>query len=642
MGVIQTQLAFNLKATLYSKNRKKEMAEEKPLLQPEATTEVSDGVTDKAPDANPPLVVAAIGVTGHGKSTFLNFVSQEKVFKTSKGLQRMKSCTKEISLHSVQFEDKRIDLIDTPGVFDTENLRKFSTEEKHYCVAKTREGILLIHNLLAACKEGHIDTVLLVYNPLSRWSLEMMELTKMLDQMRFPWDKTILVVNHAAEVFDICTEEERYKEWNSHLGGGDCPEDLREVCQRVSDRVVLVESKSNDSFHLTAVQEMLMKHATEIQELSWPIDKEAVDQMLKEFVANIPEEIRNMPRDEYIKIISIVCKDDYNALQEQGGRVISVRGELIVKLRQIASSLDTVNKKVFVAKVTGSSVSLVGGVISLVGIALAPVSFGATLGLTVVGGVVMLGGAVTNIVPQIVQWVDKNKTVRDIKEDKLLEKDRVQIKKFFTLYERIRVVIDHTAPEGTAPDFAFAAIATYGAGDIISTTRAVGGAVTIATSIATADMLLQVRNGVQVGVAVADVAAIALLPVAAVFSLIAMGLDITSIVVNSVSFSRRDGRSKVGDAIRDAVKTLEQEQEAIANICKIDLGNCKVSQTEDSGATSLEYVARTEGPLDIALNHIQPSPLGPAAEPDEPRTCDNKEKWSGKCGWKELSNEKNN
>ncbi|CAB1326491.1 unnamed protein product [Coregonus sp. 'balchen'] len=68
----------------------------------------------------------------------------------------------------------------------------------------------------------------------------------------------------------------------------------------------------------------------------------------------------------------------------------------VIDLNSIADALDCFNKKTKIAQITGGSTSAVGGVCTIVGLALAPVTFGTSLIVTAVGlGVATAGGLTT-------------------------------------------------------------------------------------------------------------------------------------------------------------------------------------------------------------------------------------------------------
>ncbi|XP_078496404.1 apolipoprotein L1-like [Lissotriton helveticus] len=69
----------------------------------------------------------------------------------------------------------------------------------------------------------------------------------------------------------------------------------------------------------------------------------------------------------------------------------------IKDLRAIADGVDKFHKGASIAKVTGSTISAAGGIISIVGLALIPVTLGASVILSAVGAGVAIAGGVTNV-----------------------------------------------------------------------------------------------------------------------------------------------------------------------------------------------------------------------------------------------------
>ncbi|KAK1750449.1 P-loop containing nucleoside triphosphate hydrolase protein [Echria macrotheca] len=94
-------------------------------VKPPQTSTVPDGVMPapdrKLPDeAGAPLVrpedtvIAVMGMTGAGKSTFISYLSKNAVVGDS-----LMSCTSKISIHPARINGKDVFLVDTPGFDDT-------------------------------------------------------------------------------------------------------------------------------------------------------------------------------------------------------------------------------------------------------------------------------------------------------------------------------------------------------------------------------------------------------------------------------------------------------------------------------------------------------------------------------------------
>uniref|UniRef100_A0A8C8S345 Apolipoprotein L3 n=1 Tax=Pelusios castaneus TaxID=367368 RepID=A0A8C8S345_9SAUR len=69
------------------------------------------------------------------------------------------------------------------------------------------------------------------------------------------------------------------------------------------------------------------------------------------------------------------------------------RGKHLVDLRKIADVIDEVHRGATIANITGGTVGIAGGITTIVGLALVPVTFGASLKVSLTGlGVSTLGG----------------------------------------------------------------------------------------------------------------------------------------------------------------------------------------------------------------------------------------------------------
>ena len=102
--------------------------------------------------------------------------------------------------------------------------------------------------------------------------------------------------------------------------------------------------------------------------------------------------LQSLPRDKKLKRIF-----------ESSKRLIKQKPELVRKVRETEASLKLHHRNVTISKIVGSSVGIVSGACFITGIALAPVTFGASLGLTIGGGVVSSLGGVTFVGADIVE-----------------------------------------------------------------------------------------------------------------------------------------------------------------------------------------------------------------------------------------------
>ncbi|XP_078396125.1 apolipoprotein L3-like [Cetorhinus maximus] len=87
----------------------------------------------------------------------------------------------------------------------------------------------------------------------------------------------------------------------------------------------------------------------------------------------------------------------------------------IKNLRRIADDIDSCHKDATIAKVTGSSIGIAGGALSIAGLIAAPFTAGASLILTGVGCGVGIAGGATNIVASVTDAVNQNNNLEKVK-----------------------------------------------------------------------------------------------------------------------------------------------------------------------------------------------------------------------------------
>jgi len=101
------------------------------------------------------LVIAVMGVTGVGKSTFISYFSQSA--QIGRGLE---SCTIDVSIHEAKIGDQRCFLIDTPGFDDTHRsdtdvLREIADWlNRSYQARVQLAGIVYLHRIIDPRVQG--------------------------------------------------------------------------------------------------------------------------------------------------------------------------------------------------------------------------------------------------------------------------------------------------------------------------------------------------------------------------------------------------------------------------------------------------------------------------------------------------------
>eukprot|EP00854_Cymbomonas_tetramitiformis_P010066 gene10066-11910_t len=125
-------------------------------------TPVTTGLATSPPGPKPAepmrvekeLAVVIVGKTGNGKSATANSLLGERLFESSLGGS---SVTAKCQSHEVQYEEKNITVIDTPGMFDTTRNEEEVEKEIEQCIELASAGI---------------SAILVVINPMTRFTQE--------------------------------------------------------------------------------------------------------------------------------------------------------------------------------------------------------------------------------------------------------------------------------------------------------------------------------------------------------------------------------------------------------------------------------------------------------------------------------------
>uniref|UniRef100_A0A6I8S952 Apolipoprotein L3 n=1 Tax=Xenopus tropicalis TaxID=8364 RepID=A0A6I8S952_XENTR len=113
----------------------------------------------------------------------------------------------------------------------------------------------------------------------------------------------------------------------------------------------------------------------------------------------------------------------------------------VKELRSIADGIDTFHKKATIASVVGNSVGIVGRITTIAGIALAPVTFGASLTVTMAGAGVSTAGGITGAASSIADTVNIRKKGKRV--EKIIQAVQSDIAHLEELLECINSHIEH-------------------------------------------------------------------------------------------------------------------------------------------------------------------------------------------------------
>ena len=130
--------------------------------------------------------------------------------------------------------------------------------------------------------------------------------------------------------------------------------------------------------------------------------------------------------------------DRYQELDTELKKLVECRKETIRVLNEIAEQLDKVHKDVNIAKMTGSTVGIVGGAIATVGAALIPFTVGVSTILVGVGsGASALGGLVAGGASIVELCIDG---IKNSKAQEQIQRDKQQCERVKSFWERYDVL----------------------------------------------------------------------------------------------------------------------------------------------------------------------------------------------------------
>ena len=153
----------------------------------------------------------AVGVTGVGKSTFLNFLLDSSRFKSASGL---KSVTQASEAGTVQFGERNYVVVDTPGVLDSGTVDLASGSA--YAQAMDQCDIFMKHLEEALHEAGQVaHAIVLLFNIQRRFSIESSWMIDALERLRIGFDHVVVVFTHGGHLGS--TDDERYERFRREL-----------------------------------------------------------------------------------------------------------------------------------------------------------------------------------------------------------------------------------------------------------------------------------------------------------------------------------------------------------------------------------------------------------------------------------------
>uniref|UniRef100_A0A8C5QFB4 Apolipoprotein L3 n=1 Tax=Leptobrachium leishanense TaxID=445787 RepID=A0A8C5QFB4_9ANUR len=255
-------------------------------------------------------------------------------------------------------------------------------------------------------------------------------------------------------------------------------------------------------------------------------------------------------KEEYSRLEAKVKKnlEKYEIMQRH---FIERTEELIKQLIGIADDVDKFHRAAIIANITGSSIGIAGGIATIVGLFLAPVTFGASLIVTGVGIGVATAGGVTGAAASIADRVNikiKCNIVEEIIKEINIAKENMQavLKKTDSLIKEMASLL------GLKKDF-------FRAG-----AKGVFAASQVARLVQLARLSATAARGAQIVARGAQAAA----AVSGVFAALFIAVDI-GFIVKGAKDLKEGAKCEEAAKIREIAEQLKEDCEQLANY-KID------------------------------------------------------------------------
>ena len=515
--------------------------------------------------------IIAFGVTGHGKSSFLNLIlgadPDKPVFETSSGgLSGTASKTKETQCVSITLKGKRLALVDTPGFCDAQRVTENRDQKFSHIVEE--EGLKFRANItkafIAAGKK--VSAFIFVYRVDSRFSLEMTAQFEFLKAINFPWDHCILVMTHGDRVYPRIAKEKWYEAFEAELPRlGKEHEQLKDLMRKTTPRYMLVDNTCRDKKYHETVMKRFLALMEQIADRRGPYENIHFAFFSGQYDRECYSAYMDAIKDRTtLAKLGAATSEEFKQLARIGHSLIAKQEEFIKNFQGI---IDMVGKKTFtpvVAAATGFGVAAIaaGVVATIIGTALIPVTFGSSAVAVVVrvgsiaGGAAVAAGGVGAAagIPLIKKLKNRAEVMRT---QRCLDETTETVKRFYEKYKLIMNKISDLHPNTKHSLFAhFAAIyihqSTVKSEALFETAHELG----VFCSLRNKENNPSLESRVPY-----------ILPVS--FSLLASTMDVAQTVGGTLSVTRVSRSAIDIDAtlLKECEHTLQKEFNAIKALC---------------------------------------------------------------------------
>ena len=387
-------------------------------------------------------------MSGHGKSTFLNFILHQKDFKTKQGITSTdKSVTKETATKLALVEGRQLLLINTPRFMDTQKIED-SMERSLNDKVMLCESEDFRRNILRAYLEAgrEVEAFILIYSLTARWTAEVTQMVEFLESLSFPWDHSIVVLPHGDHAFPDTAEEERYKALKEAMATDELPKQMKALITSSNDRVLIVDSTriEDEEYYHSVMRRFLAL----VDQIPGPYTNPHFLHWAKLFEKSRQKAYALALQDRpSMNALEAKTQDLFKRFQSTGKEVTIVQTKFIGYLQRIA---DIINSHTWTLGVTATTMIATGITTFLLGVSFIPFTFGVSATAVAGGLAVLASGIGASTIPSIVKKLQNTSEVQNAQTS--YDNAIVKMERLYQLYEDIMQKIQEDSLGCNQPD----------------------------------------------------------------------------------------------------------------------------------------------------------------------------------------------